>query len=44
MSHIGRGVMQGFDHNEDIEGNSICLVLQAKGREVGPGDKNLSEP
>ena len=44
MSKIGREVMQGFDQNEDIEGNSICLVLQAKGREVGPGDRNLSEP
>jgi hypothetical protein len=37
MSQIGRGVMQGFDQNEDIEGNSICLVLQTKVREVGPG-------
>ena len=39
-----RGVMQGFDQNEAIEGNSIYLARQAKGREVGPGDRNVSEP
>jgi|GraSoi_2013_60cm_1033757.scaffolds.fasta_scaffold08160_3 hypothetical protein len=37
MSQTGRGVMQGFDQNGAIEGNSICLVLQAKIREVGSG-------